>query len=255
MIDWISARGSSVGAYVDAASHRHTQTQYGLGGSAAGRSVGGGGGYALVGTVPVFRKVVRPAYRLRALAGGRAGRFPGGPGTWPARRWTAAASPSCASSCARSANSARRSDRSWKRTGTRGLHQPQARAAQPSPALPSRGHLGMVAGPRGGGPRVRPAERGPPRPGPHRQAHRLRARRSDPAAWHAAVHALTRELKEPVGRRRGGLREHRLDGRGPEGVRVHRGPRPGVPPARPVALVPPGTTFHLTPLEADYAYT
>src|SRR4051794_23601496 len=73
MIDWISARrGSSVGASLMLRSHRHTRTQYGLGGSAAGRSVIGGGGYALVGTVPVFHKVVRPSYRFRAPRRGRA---------------------------------------------------------------------------------------------------------------------------------------------------------------------------------------
>lgn len=60
MIDWLSARrGTSIGASLMLRSHRGFATGFGLGGSDAGRSVGGGGGYQLVETVPVFRRVLR----------------------------------------------------------------------------------------------------------------------------------------------------------------------------------------------------
>ena len=67
MIDWFSARpGSSIGAYLMLRAHRGTETQYGFGGSQAGRSVIDRGGYQLVARVPVYQKVLRPGYRLRA---------------------------------------------------------------------------------------------------------------------------------------------------------------------------------------------
>jgi hypothetical protein len=57
MIDWLSARrGASIGASLMLRSHRGYPTGFGLGGSNAGRSVGGGGGYRLLHTVPVFRR-------------------------------------------------------------------------------------------------------------------------------------------------------------------------------------------------------
>lgn len=59
MIDWLSARrGMAVGASLMLRVHRDFPTGFGLGGSDAGRSVGGGGGYRLVETVPVFRRIL-----------------------------------------------------------------------------------------------------------------------------------------------------------------------------------------------------
>ncbi len=66
MIDWLSARpGSGIGARLLLRAHQGVATGYGLGGSNAGRSVGGGGGYRLIGMVPVFQRVLRPALALR----------------------------------------------------------------------------------------------------------------------------------------------------------------------------------------------
>jgi hypothetical protein len=45
--------------------HQTAETQYGFGGSAAGRGVIDRGGYGLVARVPVCRRVLRPGYRLR----------------------------------------------------------------------------------------------------------------------------------------------------------------------------------------------
>lgn len=60
MIDWLSERrGSSIGAMLMLRTHRAFPTGFGLGGSDAGRSVGGGAGYRLVETVPVFRRTLR----------------------------------------------------------------------------------------------------------------------------------------------------------------------------------------------------
>lgn len=67
MIDWLSAApGSGVGARLMLRAHRGVPTGYGFGGSDAGRAVGGGGGYALVGTVPAYSRVLRPAHAWRA---------------------------------------------------------------------------------------------------------------------------------------------------------------------------------------------
>lgn len=66
MVDWLSGRrGSSVGAQLMLRTHRNFPTGFGLGGSDAGRSVGGGGGYHLLGTVPVFRRTLRLGRLLR----------------------------------------------------------------------------------------------------------------------------------------------------------------------------------------------
>jgi hypothetical protein len=257
MIDWISARpGSSVGASLMLRSHRHAQTQYGLGGSAAGRSVGGGGGYALVGTVPVFHKVVRPAYRLRAPRRGRARALSG---------WA----------------------RDLARAALNRGHAPRVRVElrevaefgpEIGPVLESYRALAaftnrrpellnhLLRYPRGGISGWLLVRDGAVRGFALLSVVRHGAVRigkltdcvlddTDPAAWQAALHALTRALKGRsadvvegfastrwmAGALRGcGFTEaHGLEFRLRDKSR----------------LVPPGTTFHLTPLEADYAYT
>jgi len=71
MIDWLSTRpGSGVGARLMLRAHQGVPTAYGFGGSAAGRAVIGGGGYKLVGMVPVYQRVLRlgPSWRAGRLA-------------------------------------------------------------------------------------------------------------------------------------------------------------------------------------------
>lgn len=71
MIDWLSTQpGSGVGARLMLRAHQGVPTAYGFGGSAAGRAVIGGGGYKLVGTVPVYQRVLRlgPAWRAGRFA-------------------------------------------------------------------------------------------------------------------------------------------------------------------------------------------
>jgi hypothetical protein len=78
---------------------------------------------------------------------------------------------------------------------------------------------------------------------------------ADPTAWHAALHALTRELR----RRSADV----VEGFASTGWMVRALRECGFTEAYRLEfrlrdksrLVPPGTTFHLTPLEADYAYT
>jgi hypothetical protein len=66
MIDWLASKaGTGVGATLMHRVHQGTETQFGFGGSAAGRGVGDRGGYALLARVPVFHNVLRPLYRLR----------------------------------------------------------------------------------------------------------------------------------------------------------------------------------------------
>lgn len=67
MIDWLGSREHpSVGANLMRRAHAATPMQFGLGGSRAGRTVGERGGYALIGQIPVYQKVLRPGYWLRA---------------------------------------------------------------------------------------------------------------------------------------------------------------------------------------------
>ncbi len=76
MIDWLaSEEGKGAGGLLMRRAHRSSDTQFGFGGSAAGRGVIDRGGYALVAKVPVYHRVLRPSYRLRDPAhrfGGRA---------------------------------------------------------------------------------------------------------------------------------------------------------------------------------------
>ena len=71
MIDWLgSAEHRSVGASLMRKAHKSVPTQFGLGGSEAGRTVGGGGGYAIRDLIPVYQRGA-PSLALAAGAGTR----------------------------------------------------------------------------------------------------------------------------------------------------------------------------------------
>jgi hypothetical protein len=75
MIDWLADRSASgVGATLMRRAHRSIDTQYVLGGSDAARRVIGRGGYDLVASVPMFRRVLRAGYRWRDPGPGPLGR-------------------------------------------------------------------------------------------------------------------------------------------------------------------------------------
>ncbi|HEU5118245.1 MAG TPA: acetyltransferase, partial [Isosphaeraceae bacterium] len=76
MIDWLAGpdhRG--VGSQLMRRAHACAQTQYGLGGSEVGRSVIFRAGYRPRTPVPVFRRILRPSWRLRDSDPNRARRF------------------------------------------------------------------------------------------------------------------------------------------------------------------------------------
>ena len=76
MIDWLTSdAGRGAGAALMRRAHQGTETQYVLGASAAARRVTGRAGYELVAPVPVFRRVLRPGYRLKDASRGRFGRL------------------------------------------------------------------------------------------------------------------------------------------------------------------------------------
>jgi hypothetical protein len=75
MIDWLASEaGAGVGATLMRRAHQATETQFGFGGSDAGRGVIDRGGYGLIQRVPVYQRVLRPSYRLRVPGHGLAGR-------------------------------------------------------------------------------------------------------------------------------------------------------------------------------------
>jgi hypothetical protein len=70
MMDWLGTRGHpGVGASLMREANRLAETQYGLGGSEAGRAVIKKAGYESMPPVPVFRKVLRVGYRWRTPGG------------------------------------------------------------------------------------------------------------------------------------------------------------------------------------------
>lgn len=72
MIDWLGSPGHrSVGASLMRKAHELAPTQFGLGGSDAGRAVIKRGGYEPREPVPVYQRVIRPAHWLRVPALGR----------------------------------------------------------------------------------------------------------------------------------------------------------------------------------------
>lgn len=75
MMDWLSLQShAGIGAALMRRAHQSTETQFGLGGSDAGRKVGGRGGYVVKQLVPGFQRVLRPFYRLRDSSQSPAGR-------------------------------------------------------------------------------------------------------------------------------------------------------------------------------------
>lgn len=70
LVDWLADPGqANAGAHLFLRAHRGVETGYSLGGSEVGRRVGTGGGYEKVKDVPVFVKVLRPGYRRRDPGG------------------------------------------------------------------------------------------------------------------------------------------------------------------------------------------
>lgn len=73
LADWLAAPGyPGVGFSLVRKSHHFTPTQYGLGGTEAARRVGRSGFYDPLPAVPVYRAVLRPGHRLRAGRSARA---------------------------------------------------------------------------------------------------------------------------------------------------------------------------------------
>ena len=67
MIDWLGSRGHpSVGSSLMRKAHAAAPTQFGLGGSNAGRAVIERGGYDLVAQIPVYQKVLHVRYWFHA---------------------------------------------------------------------------------------------------------------------------------------------------------------------------------------------
>jgi hypothetical protein len=75
MIDWLGSPGHrAVGASLMRRAHEAAPTQFGLGGSDAGRTVIKRGGYEPREPVPVYQRVIRPAHWMRASGPGAAER-------------------------------------------------------------------------------------------------------------------------------------------------------------------------------------
>jgi len=69
MIDWLGApEHRSIGTSLMRKAHESVPTQFGLGGSEAGRAVIRRGGYTAKGSIPVYQRVLRPTYSLRVPA-------------------------------------------------------------------------------------------------------------------------------------------------------------------------------------------
>ncbi|MEO6810069.1 MAG: acetyltransferase [Isosphaeraceae bacterium] len=70
MMDWLgSPAHPGVGVSLLRQTHRRTETHYGLGGSLWARRLDRASRYEVLGSVPVFQKVLRPGYRLRSTGG------------------------------------------------------------------------------------------------------------------------------------------------------------------------------------------
>jgi hypothetical protein len=259
MIDWLSERrGTAIGAYLMMRAQQGIATQYVLGSSAAARRVLDRSGYRLVGGVPGFHKVLRPGYRLRA-------REPGLGGPRRAALWAR----DLAHMAMRRGRAPRMpvSLRAVREFGPEvapilDVYQERAVFLDRGPGLLNhllrcpRGDISgvlIVAGGRVAGfGLLSVVEQGGARVG---KVVDCILDVDDPDAWHAAVVALSRDLK-----RRGA------------DVAVGFGSTPWLASALGEAgfvsrhelefrlrdrdrLLPDGATFHLTPLEADYAYT
>jgi hypothetical protein len=257
MIDWLSARkGEAIGAKLMLRAHRGFPTGYGLGGSTAGRSVGGGGGYGLVTTVPVYRRILRvgqplarggPGRWARDLARAALGkrRLPRAPVTLqPVRRFGPEVDEVLARYRARTVFTNRRPELlnhilGYPRGGVTGwlvARDGQVRGfGLLSVVLQGKTRVGKLV------------DCVLDDPDPDRDP--------DPDLWHASIDAMTQALAGQgadiaegfastpwmaAALRQSGFRPaHDLEFR----LRDKQG------------RIPPGAVFHLTPLEADYAYT
>ena len=258
MIDWLSSRdGLGVGASLMRRAHQGAETQYGFGGSAAGRGVIDRGGYGLVQKVPVFQNVLRPGHRLRVPGQGGAGRVlravkdvAGRLARWPQRPRAAVelrpvasfgdeVRPVLASFERLAVFTTREPDLlnhflRYPRGGLTGWHVLHAGVL--------RGFAVLALVPQPGGVTA------------GRVAECL-LDADEPDLWHAAAVALTHEL-----RRQGADLAQAFAGTERE-ARAWRGA--GYAPLHALEFrlrdrgrcLPCGSAFHLTPMEADYAYT
>jgi hypothetical protein len=258
MIDWLSAKNAvGVGARLMRRAHQATTVQYGFGGSVAGRTVGGRGGYAVVANVPVYHRVLRPLHRLSEPGhgwGGRAARA----------LWDAAG-------IARRPPKRPKTPIELERVTTFGeevapiLERYESRAIFTSRSAGALNHA--LRYPRGGltGWRVHRVGvlRGfamltvvpPEHPNAPRIGRITECLLDDPDLWPPAIHALTSELKRQGADRamavgstdwaRRGLSDsgyflaHDVEFR----LRDRRN------------IIPRDAVFHFTPMEADYAYS
>jgi hypothetical protein len=77
MMDWLGSPGRRfVGVALMRRAHEGTPTQFGIGGSEAGRAASKRAGYERIGALPVYQRVVRPGYWLRAAGLSAAQRWP-----------------------------------------------------------------------------------------------------------------------------------------------------------------------------------
>jgi hypothetical protein len=254
MIDWLSTgSGTGVGATLMRRAHQSTDTQFGFGGSSAGRGVIDRGGYGLVAMVPVFQRVLNPAYRLALSRPGilRAVKDAAGVAIRPPKPPRVAVElrkvktfrdevNSLLSACARRAVfTSRGADLlnyflRYPRGGISGWHVMREGAIV--------GFAVLAVVPEAAGSRV------------GKLAELFLA---DPDAgdlWHAAARALTAELK-----RRGadvalGFASTDWSAQALRDSGYAPGSRLEFRLRDRSKLIPPGATFHLTPLEADYAY-
>lgn len=258
MIDWLSSTaGAGVGASLMRRAHQGSEVQYGFGGSAAGRGVIDRGGYGLVQMVPVHQRVLRPSHRLRAPGQGLAG------------RWLRAGK-DAAGRLARPARRARVSV-TLRRVETFGDEvRPLLEAFGRLAVSTTRGpgllnHL--LRYPRGGltGWHVEHAGRLRglavlaivPRAGGVREGRVAECLldADDPDLWHAAALALTAELKHQGADLSQAFAARPLE--------ADAWSAAGHAPAHALEFrlrdrskrLPEGAVYHLTPLEADYAYT
>jgi hypothetical protein len=259
MIDWLSeTRGTAIGAYLMMRAQRGIATQYVLGSSVAARRVLDRSGYRLVGGVPGFHKVLRPGYRLRA-------REPGLSGPRRAALWAR----DLAHRIMRRGRAPRMpvALREVREFGPEvapilDLYRGRSVFVDRGPALLNHllrcprgeisGWLVELGGRVAGLGLLSVVGQGGARVG---KVVDCILDVDDPDAWHAAIDALSRELGrqgadvavgfgstpwlEAALREAGFISRHRLE------FRLRDRDR----------LIPADATFHLTPLEADYAYT
>ncbi len=251
MTDWLSSRpGASIGAGLMLRSHRGFRTQYGLGGSVSARRFSGRSGYELLGTVPVFRRVLRPGHQLRA---GRVARWardlvratmnrPRAPRARVELRPVGEFGPEIAPILERYKDRAVFTNRRpellnhflrYPRGGISGWLL--ARDGQ----VVGFGLLGVVRG--------RDACLG--------KVVDCVLADTDPALWHASLDALTRELKRRGADVAEGFGSTEWTALALRSAGYSESYRLELHLRDKHHAVPAGAVYHLTPIEADYAYT